>query len=530
MKIINSTSGSNSSSTAETVSKIQSLLGKLQQQQQQQQKTTEQDKEDAASFDELRRILVQCVTSQELVWCGGTNSISTTEDPLAVQLTHAKQKYNSWLQRHYSIYVEQLCDRINQGKKYALRCLCGLLFSPFSMPQQSTKNTATANTSYRNHIYSVWVKAVEALCDKETTLITSSATNNNNNTHIIKQDALIHMFLQEFVTPHPDIVYMTFSSIKKLAFQQLKQNDTQRQQYIIENMISILQQLPIITDASELQKDSNFIFTPFLTDPLDEDDEVKGEEEEEEEDNETSDDEDNYNEDDNKEESTKELQKKKKKHKTKQPEKSLSRHKRIVEETWLAVLQLDRWIPIKCHKRMLPYLSQRIVPYVHHPLRFAEYFTNCYTTESTTTSSTTIVPCLALHGLFHLITQYEFEHANFYQCLYQLVQPAIFYAKFRTRFFTLLIQTLSSQPKLPAYVVAAFLKRLCRCAVTSPPSGALFVLALSSNLLRQHKACACLLHRSTTAITALQDPFDALTNDPLQSRGTYYYVRGGGYG
>jgi hypothetical protein len=59
---------------------------------------------------------------------------------------------------------------------------------------------------------------------------------------------------------------------------------------------------------------------------------------------------------------------------------------------------------------------------------------------------------------------------------------------------------------------------MCRCALTCPPSGALFVLAFSSNLLRQHKACACIVHRQSPQ--PIEDPFDAETDDPLKARGT----------
>ena len=40
---------------------------------------------------------------------------------------------------------------------------------------------------------------------------------------------------------------------------------------------------------------------------------------------------------------------------------------------------------------------------------------------------------------------------------------------------------------LPAYVVAAFCKKLLRLGLAGPPSGALFVLALVSNLIRKDR-------------------------------------------
>lgn len=72
---------------------------------------------------------------------------------------------------------------------------------------------------------------------------------------------------------------------------------------------------------------------------------------------------------------------------------------------------------------------------------------------------------------------------------------------------------------LPAYVVASFCKRLCRAALAGPPSGALFALALVSNLLRRHGEVACLIHRNGNVETGrLKDVYDDEEEDPSKSR------------
>lgn len=48
---------------------------------------------------------------------------------------------------------------------------------------------------------------------------------------------------------------------------------------------------------------------------------------------------------------------------------------------------------------------------------------------------------------------------------------------------------------LPAYLVAAFAKRLSRLALTAPPEALLMVLPFVCNLLRRHPACRVLVHR-----------------------------------
>lgn len=48
---------------------------------------------------------------------------------------------------------------------------------------------------------------------------------------------------------------------------------------------------------------------------------------------------------------------------------------------------------------------------------------------------------------------------------------------------------------LPAYLVAAFAKRLARLALTAPPEALLMVLPFICNLLRRHPACRVMVHR-----------------------------------
>jgi DNA mismatch repair ATPase MutL len=52
---------------------------------------------------------------------------------------------------------------------------------------------------------------------------------------------------------------------------------------------------------------------------------------------------------------------------------------------------------------------------------------------------------------------------------------------------------------VPSYMMAAFAKRLCRLALTAPPSGCLFILALTFNLIRRHPTLLPLIHRPLTA-------------------------------
>ena len=48
---------------------------------------------------------------------------------------------------------------------------------------------------------------------------------------------------------------------------------------------------------------------------------------------------------------------------------------------------------------------------------------------------------------------------------------------------------------LPAYLVAAFAKKLSRLALTAPPSGLVLILPFIYNLINRHPNCKALLHR-----------------------------------
>ncbi|EHH66850.1 hypothetical protein EGM_03915, partial [Macaca fascicularis] len=123
---------------------------------------------------------------------------------------------------------------------------------------------------------------------------------------------------------------------------------------------------------------------------------------------------------------------------------------------------------------------------------------------------------LALNGLFILIHKHNLEYPDFYRKLYGLLDPSVFHVKYRARFFHLADLFLSSS-HLPAYLEAAFAKRLARLALTAPPEALLMVLPFICNLLRRHPACRVLVHRPHGPELDA-DPYDPGEKDPAQSR------------
>ena len=69
--------------------------------------------------------------------------------------------------------------------------------------------------------------------------------------------------------------------------------------------------------------------------------------------------------------------------------------------------------------------------------------------------------------MFTLISKYNLEYPEFYTKLYQLFTPELLHVKYRARFFHLANIFLSST-HLPAYLVAAFIKRLSRLCLSAP--------------------------------------------------------------
>ena len=97
--------------------------------------------------------------------------------------------------------------------------------------------------------------------------------------------------------------------------------------------------------------------------------------------------------------------------------------------------------------------------------------------------------------------------------------PQVFTSRYRAKFLQLADVFLASS-LVPAYTVAAFVKRFARISVTAPPMGAVVCTAFVHNLLRRHPSCTCMLHRpgAEGAEGAGADPYDDAAADPAESR------------
>ncbi|KAH9304258.1 hypothetical protein KI387_008662, partial [Taxus chinensis] len=156
-----------------------------------------------------------------------------------------------------------------------------------------------------------------------------------------------------------------------------------------------------------------------------------------------------------------------------------------MSKAWMSFLMLP--LPVDVYKKTLANLHKTVVPYLSNPILLSDFLTRSYDIGG-------ITSVMALNSLFILITQHDLEYPDFYNKLYALLEPPIFMARYRSQFFELLDKCLKSS-HLPAYLAAAFAKKLSRLALYTPPSGSLLVIALIHNLLRRHPSINCLVHR-----------------------------------
>ncbi|WCJ40027.1 Protein NUCLEOLAR COMPLEX ASSOCIATED 4 [Euphorbia peplus] len=158
-------------------------------------------------------------------------------------------------------------------------------------------------------------------------------------------------------------------------------------------------------------------------------------------------------------------------------------------KAWISFLRLP--LPVDVYKEVLVNLHQNVMPFISNPLMLCDFLTRSYDIGG-------VVSVMALSSLFILMTRHGLEYPNFYEKLYALLLPSVFMAKHRAKFFQLLDSCLKS-PLLPAYLAAAFAKKLSRLALSVPPSGAVVIIALIHNLLRRHPSVNCLVHREDSA-------------------------------
>ncbi|KAJ3101349.1 hypothetical protein HK100_004554, partial [Physocladia obscura] len=161
------------------------------------------------------------------------------------------------------------------------------------------------------------------------------------------------------------------------------------------------------------------------------------------------------------------------------PSQSKSVQRKAFTDCWLAFLKI-RSLPQDVYKKVLLIMHKIIIPHMTQPTLLIDFLTDSYNAGGA-------ISLLALNGLFT-------DYPDFYTKLYTLLDKQLLSVKYRSRFFRLLDLFLSSA-YLPAYLVAAFAKRLSRLALVASPSGIVIVIPFVYNLMKRHPAIITIIHR-----------------------------------
>lgn len=160
------------------------------------------------------------------------------------------------------------------------------------------------------------------------------------------------------------------------------------------------------------------------------------------------------------------------------------------------------------YKAVLLVLHKRIIPHMVQPQRLMDFLTDSYD------SGHDVVPVLALNSLYELMKTYNLEYPDFYTKLYSLLTPQLMYTRYRSRYFRLCDVFLSST-HLSAALVASFIKRLARLALTASASGVVVVIPFIYNLLKRHPTCMVMVHNPDQK--DYRDLYDETEPDPLKT-------------
>lgn len=422
---------------------------------------------DAKRLDDIRRIYTKLTQSGELQF--GT---PTPENKVAA-------KWRAFLTKHHKVVIQQLCDRVVLGRHSSVRCLWGMIAA-------SPLTSKNGKFEYANsELLQKWLQAM-VLQESE------------------EMDRPVRRMVEsEFLGAFRDVQYYSLGCIATIAHDTYKGRGQASSSRVAEKLLELLMIVPV-PQSNDDMKSCQFLFPPkegadFVGDDDHEDSDSSGD---------GDDDDSQVDEEDD--EATRPAKKRRTAQKIKKfPFQRLNTFMMEYQNAWLAILKLD--LTLSSLKRCLSFLHHYVLDFVPEPLRFADFFIQAYSDHGSG-----IVGVLALDGIFSLITEQGLEYKDFYKQLYRLLSSRVLYVRYRSRFYSLLTKCLVRNEMLPAHLVAAFCKRLCRTALCGPPSGALFVLALVSNLLRKHPECMCLVDRNEG--DEIEDLFLPDENDPTKSR------------
>lgn len=199
----------------------------------------------------------------------------------------------------------------------------------------------------------------------------------------------------------------------------------------------------------------------------------------------------------------------------KEPARSRKSHLKKGQEAWLSVIRQK--LSKQQRKSILGLFVPQIVPWFSRPEQFMDLLTDSYNEGGETT-------LLALAGIFHLMSEKNLDYPSFFEKLYSLLDDGLLHSKHRSRFFRLL-DTFMGSTHLPAALVASFIKRLSRLALSAPPSGIVVVVPWIYNMFKKHPSTTFMMHREARCpeeqdewdMYGAEDPFSMQEKDPMNT-------------
>lgn len=188
------------------------------------------------------------------------------------------------------------------------------------------------------------------------------------------------------------------------------------------------------------------------------------------------------------------------------------RDARLYSTLWVKYLYFD--LQPATYKRVLVYLDKTAIQHFENPILLADFLTRTFAVGG-------IISLLSLSPLYTLIHKCNFDYPNFFNNLYQLLQPAITYVKYRARFLFWCDLFLTST-HISSQVVASFAKQLARLALSSPPDTILIVLPFIGNLFIRHPITQSILNAPT--FEPENDPFLESETNPEKSHAINSYM------
>ena len=330
---------------------------------------------------------------------------------------------------------------------------------------------------------------------------------------------LVVTFLQEYAKKYGDVAYFALKGMRVVVMDTVasyedKKTSEVKAAIVARNVYNVVSRMQIPMDEESLLR--SFVGARAVLGE-DEDNEAESEDDlsSSEEADENGDDESDDGEDDgdNSDASTAEKS-------VKRPKwAAISFHRREYSKLWCGLLRLP--LSDKMYRAILRKLPNEIIPNMVNPILISDFIT-------TSCDQGGEAGLLALSGMYQLIAKYNFDYPSFYNKIYAMITPDLFYAKYRSNFFEKLSLFMTSS-RMPLTTVASFSKRLARLSLHGPPSGALFALPLIFNMLKRHPKCISMIHRESKTpngsnsdddnnnINTTKDPFKSDENDPAKT-------------